>query len=282
MPVAATAGQGHSLSGSCKHHACPSPTPSPILTATPTPTPTATPTPSPTPTPTPSSAPIPNGPGGSWTLGFDDEFSGTSLDTTKWSTGWFGSGITGPVNSEEQQCYDPTQVTMSGGALNLTAIAKSETCVGTTRPYASGMVTSNGKYQYTYGYAESRIWLPGTTQISDWPAWWQDGQSWPTTGEIDIVEGLSGAACWHFIYSGGNPGGCAPGTYAGGWHTFGADWEPTAITYYYDGVQVGWVTSGVTSASMYLLLNLAVDQLYGGPVQIPATMSIDYVRVWQR
>jgi beta-glucanase (GH16 family) len=143
------------------------------------------------------------------------------------------------------------------------------------------MITSNGKYEFTYGYAEARIWLPGNTQITDWPGWWLDGQNWPQDGEIDIVEGLSGAACWHFHYSGGGPGGCTPNNYAAGWHTFGADWEPGSITYYYDGVQVGRITSGVTGAPMYLLLNLAVDQEYSGPVQIPATMSVDYVRVWQ-
>ena len=32
---------------------------------------------------------------------------------------------------------------------------------------------------------------------------------------------------------------------------------------------------------MYLILNLAADHTYGGPLQAPATMRVDYVRVWQ-
>jgi hypothetical protein len=42
------------------------------------------------------------------------------------------------------------------------------------------------------------------------------------------------------------------------------------------------VTSGVTGSPMYLILDLAVDSEYGGPIQAPATLRIDYVRVWQQ
>ena len=37
---------------------------------------------------------MPTGVRGDWKLTFGDEFDGTSLDTAKWSTGWYGSGIT--------------------------------------------------------------------------------------------------------------------------------------------------------------------------------------------
>ena len=70
--------------------------------------------------------PIPTGVGGDWKLTFDDEFDGTSLDTARWSTGWYGSGITPPVDSKEIDCYDPAQVTEGGGTLDLTLIRKSE------------------------------------------------------------------------------------------------------------------------------------------------------------
>ena len=224
-----------------------------------------------------SSGPQPYGqPAGSWNLNFDSEFNGSGLDTSQWSTGWFGSGITSPVNSYEVQCYDPNQVSVGGGSLTLTAIARSESCGGVTRPFASGIVTTNGTYNFTYGYMEARIWLPGSGSISDWPAFWADGQNWPTTGEIDVMEGLGGAACAHFHYSGGGPGTCASGGFGGGWHTFAADWEPGSITYYYDGAPVWSTTSGVTSAPMYLILNLALNSGDG-----PASMAVDYVRVWQ-
>jgi len=223
--------------------------------------------------------PVGNDPG-PWNLLFDSEFNGSSLDTSQWSTGWFGSGITQPVNSSEQECYDPAQVSVANGELDLTALADAEECGGITRPYASGIVTTDGKFSFTYGYIEARILLPGSGKIADWPAFWADGQNWPTDGEIDILEGLGGQACAHFHNPAGGPGACASGTFTGGWHTFAADWEPGSITYYYDGTEIWQDTSGITSAPMYLILNLALDSSIS-PDTVPATMRVDYVRVWQ-
>ncbi len=214
-----------------------------------------------------------------WNLVFDSEFNGSSLDTSQWSTGWLGSGITQPVNSYEQECYDPAQVSVANGELDLTAIAEAETCGGVTRPYASGIVTTDGLFSFTYGYMEARIWLPGSGEIADWPAFWAVGQNSPPDGEIDLVEGRNGLACAHFHNSAGALGTCESGTFTGGWHTFAADWEPGSITFYYDGTEIYEDTSGITSAPMYLILNLALD---GSPSNtVPATMRVDYVRIWQ-
>jgi beta-glucanase (GH16 family) len=232
----------------------------------------------PTPTPTPTSGPVGAGP---WNMAFDSEFNGSSLDTSQWSTGWFGSGITTGVSSSEQQCYDPSQVSVTSGALVLSAVARAETCGGSVHPYASGMVTTDGNFSFTYGYMEARIWMPGSGSIADWPAFWADGQNWPTNGEIDTVEGLGGQACAHFHNPAGGPGACAAGNYSGGWHTFAADWEPGSLTFYYDGTPVWTDTSGITSAPMYLILNLALSSAITSPNTAPAAMLVDYVRVWQ-
>jgi beta-glucanase (GH16 family) len=223
----------------------------------------------------------PVGVAGSWHSIFDDEFAATTLDTTKWSTGWLSPGITAPVNSSELECYDPNQVTVANGELDLNLIRKTESCGGQSHPYASGMVNTNGKFSYTYGYLEARVWLSGAYAISNWPAVWTDGQSWPTDGELDVMEGLSGQACWHFHDPQGGPGNCSKATYTGGWHTFGADWEPGSVTYYYDGAAVATINSGITSSPMYVILNLAADNGNSGPLQAPAAMRVDYVRVWQ-
>jgi beta-glucanase (GH16 family) len=223
---------------------------------------------------------------GSWHPIFDDEFNGTSLDTSQWSTGWGGSGLTGPVSTEEMQCYSPSQVVVGGGELDLNLIAQAQTgCPfegggSVNEPYTSGMIHSQGKFSFTYGYFETRVWLPGGALGVDWPGVWAVGANWPAGGEIDLVEGLSGQACWHFHDPQGSPGGCA-GVYTGGWHTFGADWEPGSVTWYYDGVEVGTVTQGVTNSPMFLLATMALDNTYGGPIQTPATMRIDYIRIWQ-
>jgi beta-glucanase (GH16 family) len=240
-----------------------------------------------------AAATAPLGDPGSWHAIFDDEFDSTSLDSSNWSTGWFGSGITGPINPyDELSCYDPAEVSEGGGELDLGIAAKAETCSSGTgllsQPYATGLVTTDGHFSYTYGFLEARVWLPATSSgsIADWPAVWAEGQDWPQDGEDDVVEGLAGQACWHFHYGTSQidvngPGGCASGSYAGGWHTFGSDWEPGSVTYYYDGQRVGQITTGITSAPMYLILGLAVDDTYGGPILTPDAMRVDYVRVWQ-
>ena len=90
---------------------------------------------------------MPTGVPGDWTLKFDGEFNGTSLDTTKWSTGWYGSGITAPANSQEDDCYDPAQVAEGGGVLSLALIQKSENC-GIADPYAGWPGQHDGQVQF--------------------------------------------------------------------------------------------------------------------------------------
>jgi beta-glucanase (GH16 family) len=240
--------------------------------------------------------PEPSGDPGSWRLVFDDEFAGTSLDPLYWSTGWFGSGITGTVaGASENDCYDPAQVVEANGELDLNLVARQETCDGTTKDYATGFVTTDGLFSYTYGFVEARIWLPGSGSVADWPSFWLDGQNWPTDGELDVVEGLGGEACahWHgptgngqgFAPNGGT--GCPSGTFAGGWHTFGADWEPGIVTWYYDGHDIGCVESSgsacgpfnstITGDPMYMILGLGA----GSSTIAPASQRVDYVRAWQ-
>jgi beta-glucanase (GH16 family) len=107
------------------------------------------------------------------------------------------------------------------------------------------------------------------------------------------MEGLGGTACWHVhnsAYSIG-PGSCpsAPsGTsgWGGGWHTFAVDWTPGSATFYYDGKNVGTETSSemgdatpLGAYAKYLVLGMQTD----GKTELtyPATMYVDYVRVWQ-
>jgi len=221
-------------------------------------------------------------PSRTWHLVFSAAFTGQALNTAQWSTGWLARGITPPVSKGELECYNPANVIVSGGALNLRLIRQPRSCGGRARPYSSGMINTDGKFQFTYGFMQARIWLPGQAgQIINWPAFWADGQNWPKTGEIDVLEGLGGKACWHFINPADVRGNCATGTFYNGWHTFGADWEPRSITYYYDGRAVGAIRSGITHAPMYLILNNATTRLYQIPLHVPAVMRVAYVRVWQ-
>ena len=135
-------------------------------------------------------APVPEpdwNPGAHFRLVFDSEFNGTSVDS-QWNTGWYGTGITGPVNSNETVRYSSANVSESGGFLRL--------ALG--RHYGS-LVDTNGKFSLRYGRVEVRACLPSSRgAVADWPAIWLDGQPvWPSNGEIDIAEGLGGTLAAH-------------------------------------------------------------------------------------
>lgn len=224
-------------------------------------------------------------PGGSWTLVFDDEFTGTTLDTAKWQPGWFGaSGITPGVNSGSPR-NNSAYVTVSGGYLNLKLDASFGSLV-TTNPGNSGTATG---FQISYPAAfEARINVPGPfggVLVPNWVAWWTDGQAWPGNGEIDILESL-GTPDWntahvHDNHTDGSGGAGAPGithnlSPPSGWHTFGANWTAGQVVFYYDGASIGALaTDGFTGPHYMILVNT-----FNGSLDTPTTMQVDWVRVW--
>jgi beta-glucanase (GH16 family) len=219
---------------------------------------------------------------GAWHLIWSDEFRGSRLSPAKWSTGWFGRGVTRPVRSSEDACYAPSHVAVLAGSLRLTASADACTVAHRTYTYTSAMVTTRRKFAFTWGVIQARIYVPGVSgAVANWPAFWADGSGrWPSTGELDVMEGLGGVVAYHFHSLAGGPGASIPRRLVG-WHTYAANWEPGSVTYYVDGRSVGTISAGITSSPMYLILDYGVDHTFGGPVAAPATMRVDYVRVWQ-
>jgi beta-glucanase (GH16 family) len=148
--------------------------------------------------------------GTSWICTFDDEFAGTSLDTSKWTVqttaaSGFHSGI---------ECFvdDPGNVAVSNGTLKLTArrAAAPFTCPtpsgGYATQYTSGTVNGFSKFAQTYGRFEVRAKLPATTvkglqeTLWLWPVnSWKYGL-WPASGEIDFAEFYSKYAGWNIPY----------------------------------------------------------------------------------
>lgn len=225
------------------------------------------------PTPSPSSGPA--GVPGAWSTVFDDEFNGTALNTSVWQPGWFGSGVTGPVNGSEPHPYTSTNVTESGGSLNL-ALTASNGALVSSNPDALGA----GKgYQFTGpAVLEARVFIPGTgSTVNDWPAFWSDGQSWPGDGEIDVMEGLGGGTAFHVHTTAGGPGGDV--NVGPGWHTFAAAWSGTSMTFYYDGVNVGSEPYSTGNAPQYILFDNTSSASIGGPT-VPGVMQVDYVKVY--
>jgi beta-glucanase (GH16 family) len=228
----------------------------------------------------------PNGPSGDWELKWADEFSGSAVNTDRWSRSWFGdpNGYSHPINTAEDQCFHAGLATVSDGWLHLTMGRNSdpecETRSGATAKYKSGIVSSNGKYQFKYGYVEAQVNAPGEgDRMFNWSHVWTNGQHWPYDGEIDIMESLSdGSACAHVHTPAGGPGGCWRKSGVGV-HTYGVEWSPQGQRFYYDGELVYSLSVPIDSPH-YIILSYGHNEKT--QAFVPSEMSVNYLRVWQR
>lgn len=248
------------------------------------------------------------GPASGKKMVFSDDFYGTTLNLSNWSTcyDWRKPSETGCTNSGnlEQEWYTSSQVKVKAGVLYLTAInlpidvavqgqAKSFS-------YQSGMINSgpgstNSKAHWvgTYGYFESRIKVQKGQGV--WPAFWllPADRNWPP--EIDVMEFLGNkpgeilqTLHWEQDAKPAKDETRISKTidYSNNWHTYGVDWQPGKIDWYIDGVKTKtFEGKEVPSEPMEIIINLAIGgTLPGnadGSTPFPRQMQVDYVRVFQ-
>jgi beta-glucanase (GH16 family) len=201
-------------------------------------------------------------PSGSWHCTLDDEFNGTSLNTSIWSvmTTEGSAYTTGPA--AHKVCYvdSPQTVSESGGYLNLSVVQlpQSYHCTATMAMtdfdtnYAGGEVFSQQKFSQEYGYFQVRSSLPPTNIPGLQETLWlfPENESlygpWPDSGEIDFAEFYSeypnnDIPAIHYPGADNDPNATSdtctiPGqSTAGEFHTYALLWTPTTMTTYYDG-----------------------------------------------
>ncbi|MBV8229660.1 MAG: glycoside hydrolase family 16 protein [Planctomycetaceae bacterium] len=208
-------------------------------------------------------------------MAWDDEFNGTSVDTSKWNeVGPWGK----PVSSTGNFSYSPSNVSESNGVATITAKQSGGNWTG-------GILSTDTSKTFQYGFFEIRAQIPSGAGF--WPAIWLYGNS--GAPELDIMESIGDAstACQTYHFPGGQHGSQA-NNLSPGYHLFQVLWEPGKITFYVDNVETGSWTDNVPSDPMFLMLNFDV----GGPgdwsgapdgsTPSPATFNINYVRVYQQ
>lgn len=284
-------GAGATASATAKSSASAKATASPKATKTAAAkaTPTAT-----KPTVTVAAAPATLSVPAGWQLAFDPSFSG-SLDTSTWSTCyyWASSAAAGCNDNptDEKEWYIPSQVSESGGDLDLTA--KQETTPGTSTSGAaenytcrSGMVTTKSSFSFTYGLISVTAKLPFGPGL--WPALWlaASNEQWPP--ELDIMEHWYSEEEYkvyqHYDNAAGKEsylGGAVPTPVdlSAGFNTFSLLWTSSRVTWYLNGTQVYTSTTAVPQQAMYFLANVADDSTATGACT--GTMEISSVKVWQ-
>ncbi|MEU5956268.1 discoidin domain-containing protein [Streptomyces sp. NPDC047525] len=230
---------------------------------------------------------LPGEQSGAYRTTFFDDFTGASLDRSKWRVVRTGQEM-GSVNGESQAYVDSTNnIRTENGSLVLEA-DYCDNCTsagGGTYDFTSGRVDTNTKFDFTYGKVSARMKLP----VGDgfWPAFWMLGSdvddpdvSWPASGETDIMENI-GYADWTSSALHG-PGYSADGnigarqTYPNGgtadqWHTYAVEWTPTTMRFSVDDRIVQETTRNklestrgewVFDHNQYVILNLALGGAY--------------------
>lgn len=241
-------------------------------------------------------------------LVWSDEFNGARGQSPlpmKWRFEEFAD-----ATDTEKQCYtdSPDNVALDGdGHLLITALEKAGNCAdGWYRFYTSGRITTERLQTWTHGRLEMRAQVP--EGVGTWSAFWALGANkpmieWPRSGELDVMEHV-GADPQHLIGTVHGPTASgerwflqastdADAPLSDGFHTYALDWSEDELVWSLDGEEYGRVTredveavgEWVFDRPFYLVLNLAVEGLLGGPVaedtEFPQVFAVDYVRVYR-
>ena len=233
------------------------------------------------------------------TLIWEDDFTGTTLNTANWD---YENNYSRP-NEVQNYVAGTNNVWVENS--NLVIKAKKESSNG--KEWSSGCIHTDNKQEFMYGRFEAKIKIPQT--VGSFPAFWTlggnyeegAGITWPYCGEIDIMEHKYGYAWttagalyrtdlvwdnWDAKDLGRVDSG-AIGSFDD-YHIYAMEWTANKLDYYVDDRLIGH--SDISDDSQwfmfhqphYILLNQALGAA-GGSVpsdMTEYTMYVDWVRVY--
>jgi hypothetical protein len=222
----------------------------------------------------------------------DYEFNGSSLPAD-----WTAS-----ANSDHgmNTMYQPSQVTMTGSSVALTAINQPNG----GQPTTSGWISTEGNYSLTHGLIDFSAKMPAGEGL--WSGLWLDqpdnSNPW---GEIDVSEMLLG----NINTSYGSLHGWAPSdwgetqstqvaTATTGYNDYQVAWQPGLLTWAVNGIAFAQYSQAQAQAAgypwvfddgtgFYLIADLAVgtSSSWGGApsagTQLPSSVLLKSVKIWQ-
>jgi len=240
-----------------------------------------------------------------FTLTWQDEFDGESLDNTKWGPHGFTAGA--HKRRDGWWALDIAQIRC--GALHIPSAYVEDGLAGGPAGYYSLGIDTRGLFAQKYGYFEARCKLPRGQGL--WSAFWMmpaafgtDPDDGRTGAEVDIYESAYHRDRWpkkNSVSSAIHYGGYGDNLHSQGvgrwfvsrpydtFHTYGVEWNETEYIFYIDGKETARSSfGGVCQNELYLLLSVEHEfgTVWTGDIRLnkPEDMTdfvIDYVRVYQ-
>ena len=240
---------------------------------------------------------------GATTLLFNDDFTGTAVDTAKWrvKNNTWASNELSMITNRSANIY------VSTGTLKMKARKEVYSVYGQTRQYTSAYIDRVGKTCWQYGIYEMRARLPTAMGVSKglWPAFWLRPQN-GGQGEIDIMEAIGSSTyddrvsqtLW-YDYARTKPrlnlvAKLPSGLRSTGFHVYTLDWQRNLMRWYIDGKltwqldtkNAPWISDARYNQPYCMRVNLQVGGSWPGTpdskTNFTQTYAIDYVRVFKR
>jgi len=234
-----------------------------------------------------------------WELTFEDDFTSSKLDQDKWLTGYYwGKTILNDtyVQANEFQFFTEKNLEIKDSVLRITT--KAEKVKGKAwNPslgfyqkdfdYTSGLINTGQSFRQKYGRFEAKIKVNHSYPVHH--AFWMLGEK--ITPEIDVFKydkksksKISIANYW------GNPSeekgikkiksSVSGPNLSSDYYLYTLLWTPEKLTWKINNIPVYEVTEGIPQEPMYVLLSSGIT-VNGSQIQLPCTMEIDWVRVYQ-
>lgn len=220
---------------------------------------------------------------------FDEEFNGSSVDSTTWIVHNSGTFANAPALAANVSVGGSVCALQCAGTMLSFTGAFMHTSGSTNNFLVSG---ANGSF-----YIEGRVRMPAANSDGFWPSFW--GNNAGSFPEIDWAEWRGGFPTvmpeTYFNANGAEDYHTEPdlglGHLGAAYHIYGVWFQPgVSIKYYVDGTLYGTCTNGVSGVLMDngpYAINLEIGANgYGtnpldGSTTFPGVMKVDYVHVYQ-
>lgn len=218
-----------------------------------------------------------------WPVQYAEDFNGKSLGS-QWKHCYPWGDCFQASHEYEEQWYQPNNVWVSNGHLNIQSRRQSKTHKGRYFGFTSGLVHLESR-PITNGRVDVRAKTAAGRAL--WPAIWLLPTTRKSRPEIDIMEQYFDTNHQEHTFHPVSGNRSQFHTHnldaSGGFHTFSAQWDNNNVIYMVDGKVVGSVSNANINSPMYLLMNMAVGNQYWGKSNHStpdrATFLIDSVRI---